>query len=620
MAIINNRVTAIGDVLFIKTDVPIIGVITLLSFIDSTVGEDSGKFFNKTFRYSLDGVNYTDFQNLTIENISGININVTDTLFIEYLYGRSGTSTSGELVFNYVQLNGEINLPTPGRAWNESNFSSYLTYNNLCSISWSVNVLEKLYKKGQLAEFIERGKSNNTDEDRDFIDFWRAVTHYYALFVCLSRYFKDFWRDPNLLAEFLTQRGLILSRDETYTELLYLMNYFYDEIRQRGTIQIIKRKDFADYLTIPENSVSLSNSQSYSASNSSYEQVIDIKDINGEYLRLIKNHKYDGFIFNLNKNEHIGWHVDRSSPLYRGLRNRLNCNQFNVDEFFHLTDVLIKKPQYCSIVNDNRGPGVLRITQNGPESDRAGLGGYVFGENFKKYGIVVNTHLDYELSFWIKHTGDSTLGCINVGIQPRNQTENTLASCKKVITNVNSNNFMTNINLPSKDRYYYVSCILHRFNAIPTYSVSNTYKQGDYVKVSTFILKAKRSVPAGISILNATYWKLLSSIESTPIRQPNIGIGDNLQFGVKQNVVVFPFIELTYREPTSSNKLFIHSVRFQPLSTPYSKGFVQTKNFLEIWNTNNNQSLSNQEVDDFTKRYLIPYNTVLQNNFAESCL
>jgi hypothetical protein len=71
-----------------------------------------------------------------------------------------------------------------------------------------VNVLEKLYKKGILPAYIERDFNSTNAADRDFIDTWRAVTHYFALYVCMARHFQFFYQDTNLLNEYLDQRGI----------------------------------------------------------------------------------------------------------------------------------------------------------------------------------------------------------------------------------------------------------------------------------------------------------------------------------------------------------------------------------------------------------------------------
>ncbi len=264
MAIIQNIATEDGDVLIIQTNVPVIGLSALIGYVDDTDNEDSSTFFLKKFRYSIDGVNYSDYINLTVDNLLSVSVEPSDTFIIEYLYQRVGDG--GSILFNSVTLEGIFEQIECGAEFSNSIFSNYIGCYDLCSLNWSINVLEKLYTKGILPSYIERGRSNSTTEDKDFIDFWRSVTHYFAYYVCLARYFKDFHLDEVILFEFLIQRGLYICKDEEYENLLYLSKNYYDEIRQRGTINIIRRELFElDY--DESNSVSNSNSNSNSISN-----------------------------------------------------------------------------------------------------------------------------------------------------------------------------------------------------------------------------------------------------------------------------------------------------------------------------------------------------------------
>jgi hypothetical protein len=64
--------------------------------------------------------------------------------------------------------------------------------------------------------------------------------------------------------------------------------------------------------------------------------------------------------------------------------------------------------------------------------------------------------------------------------------------------------------------------------------------------------------------------------------------------------------------------MYIYDIRVQILSTDYSKCFVASSNLLEIFNTNNNQNISEEKIINFTNHYLIPANVVLKENFVLS--
>jgi len=198
--IIENRSTEVGDVIYIQTETPLIGLVALSSFIDDVVNETTSRLFSKSFRYSVDGVNWSAFTPLTNVNISNVQVQVNDTFYAEYKYERIGSDTTGELEFNSVTLSGIFTTPSGGPAYAASIFPSFFTFNNTCSIAWSVNVLEKLYNKGIIPNFIERNLSGDNTTDRDYLDFWRAITHYFALYVCLARQFQFYYQNRDLLS------------------------------------------------------------------------------------------------------------------------------------------------------------------------------------------------------------------------------------------------------------------------------------------------------------------------------------------------------------------------------------------------------------------------------------
>ncbi len=115
MAIVENKVTEEGDVLVIKTEYPVVGLVSLTQFVDTTVNEDTENYFSKQFRYSLDGgVTYSDWTELNLENIQSIEITKYDTFVIEYKYIRVGDESSVELEFDDILVSGEEeDLPYP---------------------------------------------------------------------------------------------------------------------------------------------------------------------------------------------------------------------------------------------------------------------------------------------------------------------------------------------------------------------------------------------------------------------------------------------------------------------------------------------------------------------------
>lgn len=614
--IIKNRATEIGDVLYIQTDAPLIGLIALTSFVDDTEGEYTDRSFKKSFRYSVDGVTWTQFVPLTIQNISGVEINAVNTFYAEYRYERIGTDPTEDLLFNSVTLEGKFKQPEINTVYTNTNFNNFFPLNNICSIGWSVNVLEKLYKKGIVPNYIERNLSGSGTEDKDYIDFWRTITHFFALFVCLARQFQYFYNNQQLLLEYVRQRSLFVCSDTSHMDLLYLSGYYFDEIRQRGTRQVFLKKS-------------------------------DTKPVDGEYLRLICYNPKDEFVYNLNKNEHIGWNIGNSSPCYKGLTGRLNVNKFYVDfvedvENLNQLSITSDSLPYISLYEQSNSDSNSDSNSNSsqikesiiihPASIPVGLGGESVGLVESDKRIVVNPNLDYEITFFVKSniTNDQK---ISFGVDSFDKNGNFISLIDNSNQNT-SNIFFNQIVLNKSDKYYFVRGIVYRKNSFVPYDSNLSYDFGTIVLYGSNYYRAKRKVPINGTVIELgtintipgvilttspilwNYWEILTSNEVQNAQKTNLGVGNNLVF---KNGVVAIDPKIIYDNVDSSiNDIYIQDIRVQILSTSYSKGFIQTSNLLEIFNTNNNASESEYGVDQKTKKYLIPYNVVLKNNFIKS--
>ena len=120
------------------------------------------------------------------------------------------------------------------------------------------------------------------DNDIDFIKFWKSNIQFFSYYVILARKYSVFYKNEEFLLEYLRQRGLLICDDETFENLRFLMKNFYEEIRKRGTIEIIDK-------------YSNNRDQSDSYSDSIPDST---PTINGELLRTICLDECDEFIFN----------------------------------------------------------------------------------------------------------------------------------------------------------------------------------------------------------------------------------------------------------------------------------------------------------------------------------
>jgi len=622
VAVIENKATEIGDVLIIRTEVPIIGIVTLLSFIDDTNGEVVNKYFQKTFRYSVDGINFSTYLPLTTAAIQGIVIQPTDSLVIEYVYQRTGLDNSGSLIWNSVTLDGEFIEVLCGEAYEKSMYSDYFGCNNICSLNWSINVLEKLYQKGILANYIERGSNSSNEQDRDFIDFWRSVTHYFALFVCLARAFGEFYSDEGLLKCYLEQRNLFFCDDLDYQGLYYLMQNYYDEIRQRGTIQIIKEKNAFGFINdCLDESQSVSLSQSTSSSSTSGSE--GLKYIDGELLRLLCYDICDEFMFCLSKVEKLGWNIGSSSPLYGGMSNQ-NCVNKAYEDTQDIKDLntypLINGGRAAIITDD--GKEVMHLA-NVPNGEVAGVGDLDFSKAIK-----VDPQLDYEITFVAKQDYDVshsdsnsdgfTVGNLTFGCFAFN-CFGALVSLQNINDQTDQDFFFQKVSLQRQDKYVYIRGMIFNYSKYSVFSPTSFYKRGKIVSLDNVYYRVLKDTVLGITpgttSISFTYFSPIPTNELDSTLKNSLNIGQNLRFKDDINYII-PYIVLD-NESGAGGELFVWDIKVKPVSTPYSHGFIQQPNFIHIWMKNRNGRYSDEQIKQIMRKYLLPYDCTFKNIMLE---
>lgn len=286
--IIENKTTENGDVLRISTDVPVLGLVLLYGFLDNTSGESPDMYFQKKFRYSKDiGINWSDWQLLTAANIQNVPIRNKESFLFEYAYQHEGRN--GELYFNWVQLEGEVNQGDD-TIYSKTDFKQFFDVNDINVLGWAFNVLEKLYQQGILPKYVQR---DYTENSKDFIDYWLSVTHFFALIVYMARQFQDIPGNNILFNLFFEGKGLALSGEETQLQRNYLFAHYIDEYRKRGTASIID----------PDGTVY------------------------GEFLRLINYDPQEEFMFFNLVRQNLGWCCDFSSPMWIGTEQILNATK-----------------------------------------------------------------------------------------------------------------------------------------------------------------------------------------------------------------------------------------------------------------------------------------------------
>src|SRR5690606_22804247 len=292
-------------------------------------------------------------------------------------------------------------------------------------LAWCVNVTEKLYKQGIVPKFVTRGDESNINGiDRDYIDFWRAVACFFAYIVVFARQFEKFRENDQLLSQFLEQRGVFFCDDASSADKNYLVEYYFDEIRQRGTSQIYKTKDQRN------------------------------SEVDGELLRLLcYNKEVDEFIFNVHLPHTIGWSVENSSPLYTGLSRQTGAikgYEFTKD-FVDLAKYPIFGNGVIEIIEDN-GDQVLSI-KDVPIGEISGI-----GENNLNYKIVVDDDMSYEITFFVRQVdaGEN----LTFGVRTYDIASNSISPVR-IDTDVNQSFFFEKIQLNKTDKYYFIRGIIY---------------------------------------------------------------------------------------------------------------------------------------------------------------
>lgn len=363
MAIINNTVDSIGDVLTIKSQLSVRGAINLTGFTDVLIGETAERFFIKNFRYSKDNLTWSEWMILTDENVQKIQGSVFGLLFIECKYTRGGSTTTGILEFVSLELLGNIELQICNNTATVESIFADLVENDSFTSDLANNLLRKVYHHGILPTFIERGEETDNE---DFVSLWGAVCFFMAMVTAFNNNFDEILYKRDYLIESIKQKGLQISGQETLLEdLQFLANNLKDEVRKRGTIRTTKEKGD--------------------------------EAVRGEWLRLLCKNYYDEFLIEVIEKKHMGYSIGNSSPLYNGTNfsTQINKTEENSEDFIDLA-------KYDTLGNVEIEGGSLKIHG---DPDLNGLGFDLTSPPAEvdiNRLITIDPEIDYEITFKVR--------------------------------------------------------------------------------------------------------------------------------------------------------------------------------------------------------------------------
>ena len=615
MAVIDNRLTEVGDVLVIQTEIPIVGIIALLGFTDVTTGTVLGtREFDKQFRYSFDGgVNWSDFVDLTTSNILDIPIQDTDLFVIEYLYIRTGTDTTGEITVESVDLNSQTNLGTSDDIYGNSIFKEYYNSYSIATLAWSVNVLEKLYKDGIVPTYINRGSKNDTREDQDYLDFWFTVSLFYSYYVCLAREFKDFYTNSDLLQEFLIERNMFMCNSIQMADMLYIMRMYHSEMSQRGTEQVFLEKGISSYED-EDNSFSESFSQSLSSSFSHSYSSVDpffYRKVDGELLRLICYGLCDEFIWGIGKAEHTSWNMGNGSPCYRGLMPQ---HQFSKgweisEDVIDLSKYPLLEPSMITnLIDGDRFVMKINSLLSGPSPAGIGYLGLELDKMFK-----VDPNLTYQLTFQVKVDTPKTGPILTAGFTTFDENGNDIIPTG-VITGTPTNKAIDLLEFAQNNIWYNIRIILWASNQANPWISTEIYEKERIVTYAGNYYISERVTNFGITPGTTTDWRLIDVEGLNIIGQPSIKFGENLKMN-SSVCKIMPFIHSNSSIALYDCNILLHNIKFKPIHFEYSHYFINVRNFVHTFMKQNNGRYTNEEVEEIMRRYLFPYNTSFRNTY-----
>jgi hypothetical protein len=472
MAVVENKATELGDVLIIRAEVPIVGLISLTDFIDTTTGEDGNKFFNKEFRYTIDGVNYTGWQDLTTVNLQGVDVRPEDTFIIEYRYTRVGTDTTGEIAYVNSNLSGEYDERGCGTTYNNSIFGEMFSCTDTEVLGWCINVTEKLYQKGIVPNFVERGSlANQSREDEDYINFWRSVACFFAYHVIFARKLINFETNLDSLKDFLSQRGIFFCDNQSIGQINEILNNQFRERARRGTKKIFSKEG----------------------------------EYKGELLRyLCYNEEIDEFLFNLTDNNLTGCWIDKNSSEYSG-----SLFQSGLIKAYEPIEGFVSKLNY-PLINESS----ISISNNefviSPNSVLTGI-----QDNSKTLPIIINPSLGYEIVAYVKVSSGSNI-TFSMGSKVSDKDGN-FQSLEDSTSGNNLENFFTNESLLIEDKFYLIRGIIYPYNQ-PNLNIDEARLDVGFGKHLRFKVENRRIYP--FITFNGTGTVTLADFKIKPVSLP----------------------------------------------------------------------------------------------------
>lgn len=547
----DNILNSIGDVLLIDVKPQITGRVHLTDFSDVVEGVTATRTVEKEFRVSPDGVFWNDWQELNAANLSSSEYIVDSSLTIQLRYTRTGSDSTGVIEFKSIDFMGSreaIQFVAP--TISSSIFANIIGTPEMKALE--ENIFKKLYYRGIVPNYIPRAENSDEKEDKDYIDLFFSVARFYSMFIRFFKRFENFQDDFDLMREQVRQYGIYFDEANiTLEDLQYLAQNLYDQIRQRGTEMIFKRKGYL-----------LPNGETL--------------QIDGEFIRLLRSKVSDELLYENMPLEKVGWCMRQCSPMYRGtgMSKYLNKTKELSENFEDLSNFVITQSgdSSYSIANFD-GKKVLLLTAD--ENGIVGLGRVDNNSIYQKEQLyVVDSRLDYEITFAFRIIRDSSEKTIlKFGVEGFDLLGNKLTD-SFILPNgfeISETFFETTTKNKRKDVWYFARGIIH------SYSTANVQESVTNLGYGTNLY------------FNNSFVKFIL---------PKIQIIG----GIKSQIAIWDY----------KIRPLVRGTNILPLkdgtTNSHSLGFIQSSRIFYAYVRNNNNSQSQDEITDIIEKYLLSYN------------
>lgn len=546
----DNLLNAIGDVLLIDVTPQITGKVHLTDFSDVVEGVTDTRTVHKEFRISPDGVFWNDWQELTSSNLSSDDYIVDSSLTIQLRYTRTGSDSTGVIEFKSIDFMGSREaIQFVAHTISSSIFANIIGTPEMKALE--ENIFKKLYYRGIVPNYIPRAENSDEKEDKDYIDLFFSVARFYSMFIRFFKRFENFQDDFYLMREQVRQYGIYFDEANiTLEDLQYLAQNLYDQIRQRGTEMIFKRKGYL-----------LPNGETL--------------QIDGEFIRLVRSKVSDELLYENIPLEKVGWCMRQCSPMYRGtgMSKYLNKTKELSEDFEDLSDFVLSRTGNSSYsIREYDGKKILDLKAQ--SYGKTGLGRQSEDTDVSDNIYVVDSRLDYEITFAFQVIGNSKQDATLIfGVEGFDSLKNKLDDAFITPNGFSVSDTFFEIKTINKKNsvWYYVRGIIHAYSTANVESSPTNIGEGTNLYFNNSFVKY-----------------ILPKIQITSSSVSEIGIW---------NYKIRPLVRGTNILPLKDGTTNSHSL-----------GFIQSSRIFYSYVRNNNNSQSQDEITDIIEKYLLPFN------------